>query len=98
MELLFRAPEPRCAADTAGAVRGLGAIHPAKRFGLLAARHPATFRQPWRPTTLALQGSAARALPGSCLSSSSSTLHTPASGAADRCPLGGANRLLKGVL
>jgi len=39
------APEPRCAADTAGAVRGLGAIHPAKRSGLLAARPTATFRR-----------------------------------------------------
>jgi len=39
------------------------------------------------PTRLALQGSAARALPGSCLVPASSTLQTPASGAADRCPL-----------
>jgi len=30
------AAQPRCAADTAGAVGGLGAIHPAKRSGLLA--------------------------------------------------------------
>jgi len=37
---------------------------------------------------VALQGSAARALPSSCLLPSSSTLHTPASGAADRCPFG----------
>jgi len=35
------------------------------------------------PASLALQGSAARALPGTCLSPASSTLHTPASGAAD---------------
>jgi len=35
------------------------------------------------PTLPALQGSAARALPGSCLSPTSSTLHPPASGAAD---------------
>jgi len=35
------------------------------------------------PTHLAIQASAARALPGSCLSSPFSTLHTPASGAAD---------------
>jgi len=34
-------------------------------------------------------GAAARALPGSCLCSASSTLPTPASGAADSCPLGG---------
>jgi len=34
-------------------------------------------------TRLMLQGSAARALPGSCLVRRSSTLHTPASGAAD---------------
>jgi len=40
------------------------------------------------PTRIALQGSAARTLPGSCLLPASSTLHTPASGAADRCPLG----------
>jgi hypothetical protein len=31
-----KAVQPRCAADTAGAVRGLGAIYPAKRAGLLA--------------------------------------------------------------
>jgi len=37
--------QPRCAADTAGAVGGLGAIYPAKRFGLLATRQPATFRR-----------------------------------------------------
>jgi len=35
------------------------------------------------PTSLALQRSAARALPGSCLCPPSSTLHTPTSGAAD---------------
>jgi len=35
------------------------------------------------PTLLVLHGSAARALPGSCLVPLSSTLHTPASGAAD---------------
>jgi len=35
------------------------------------------------PTFLALQRSAARILPGSCLCPTSSTLHTPASGAAD---------------
>jgi len=43
--MMSTAPEPRCAADTAGAVGGLGAIHPAKRFGLLATRQPATFRR-----------------------------------------------------
>jgi len=37
------APEPGRAADTAGAVRGLGAIYPAKRYGLLATRQCATF-------------------------------------------------------
>jgi len=41
------------------------------------------------PTCPALHGSAARALPGTCLFPESSTLQTPASGAADRCPLGG---------
>jgi len=41
------------------------------------------------PMLLALQGSAARALPSSCLFSLSSTLHTPASGAADSCTFGG---------
>jgi len=35
------------------------------------------------PVVLALQRSAARTLPGNCLLPSSSTLHTPASGAAD---------------
>jgi len=30
---------------------GLGAIHPAKRSGLLAIRQPPTFRQLWRPAT-----------------------------------------------
>jgi len=39
-------------------------------------------------TRPAPQGSAARALPGSCLLPASSTLQTPASGAADSCPLG----------
>jgi len=45
-------------------------------------------------TFLALQESAARALPGTCLSPLSSTLHTPASGAADACPLGGPSESL----
>jgi len=40
------------------------------------------------PTLLTLQGSAARALPGSCLVPPSSTLHTPASGAADAWAFG----------
>jgi len=40
------------------------------------------------PPLPALQGAAARALPGSCLFPLSSTLQAPASGAADRCPLG----------
>jgi len=42
--------QPRCAADTAGAVGGLGAIHPAKRFGLLATTQCATFRRSHHPT------------------------------------------------
>jgi len=42
-----RAAEPGRAADTAGAVRGLGAIHPPKRFGLLVTRQRATSRR-WR--------------------------------------------------
>jgi len=41
------------------------------------------------PTPVEIYGSAARALPGSCLCSPSSTLPTPASGAADACPFGG---------
>jgi len=42
---------------------------------------PSVYRaNPMRP---ALHGSAARTLPGSCLSPPSSTLQTPASGAAD---------------
>jgi len=36
------APEPGCAADTAGAARGLGAIYPAKRYGFAPHRQPAT--------------------------------------------------------
>jgi len=42
------------------------------------------------PTLPAIYRSAARALPGSCLLPPSSTLHTPASGAADSCTLGAA--------
>jgi len=41
------------------------------------------------PMLLALQGSAARALPGSRLVPTSSTLQTAASGAADAYPFGG---------
>jgi len=37
------------AADAAGASPGLGAIHPAKRSGLLATWQCATFRHFWRP-------------------------------------------------
>jgi len=40
---LKQAVQPRCAADTAGAVGGLGAIYPAKRAGLLVSQHPPTF-------------------------------------------------------
>jgi len=36
-----KATEPGRAADTAGAVRGLDAIYPAKRYGLLANRQRA---------------------------------------------------------
>jgi len=43
------APEPRRAADTAGAVCGLGAIHPAMRYGLLTTKQPATFSHFLRP-------------------------------------------------
>ena len=39
------APEPGRAADAAGASPGLGAIHPAKRSGLLATRSPPTFNR-----------------------------------------------------
>jgi len=83
------APEPGRAADTAGAARGLGAIHPAKRYGLLATQQPATFSRCWQMRIMALQGSAIRALPGTCLVPASSTLHTPASGAADARRFGG---------
>jgi len=44
------------------------------------------------PPLLALQRSAARALPGTCLVPWSSTLHTPASGAADSYPLCGKSK------
>jgi len=77
------AAEPGRAADTAGAVRGLGAIHPAHCYGLLTTRHPATFSRFWSPRLAALHRSAARSVPGTCLCSASSTLQTPASGAAD---------------
>jgi len=40
-----RASEPGRAADAAGAARGLGAIYPAKRYGLLATHHPPTFNR-----------------------------------------------------
>jgi len=43
------APEPGRAADTAGAVRGLGAIYPAKRSGLLATQLCATVRRSKQP-------------------------------------------------
>jgi len=43
--ITYPAAQPRCAADTAGAVGGLGAIHPAKRFGLLVTRQRATSRR-----------------------------------------------------
>jgi len=38
------APEPGRAADAAGAARGLGAIYPPMRYGLLTTQHPLTFR------------------------------------------------------
>jgi len=44
---------------------------------------------PGNPKRVASQALAARALPGSCLLRTSSTLQTPASGAADAYPLGG---------
>jgi len=47
--MIRTAPEPGRAADTAGAVRGLGAIYPAKRYGLLATQQPAPFSRSWRP-------------------------------------------------
>ena len=50
------APEPGRAADAAGASRGLGAIHPAKRYGLLAARQCATFTCSQRLSTLDAPG------------------------------------------
>jgi len=46
--LYIWAAQPRCAADTAGAAGGLGAIYPAKRFGLLVTRQSATFSRAWR--------------------------------------------------
>jgi len=42
------APEPGRAADAAGAAPGLGAIHPAMRYGLLATRQRATSRGLWQ--------------------------------------------------
>jgi len=69
--------------DAAGAARGLGAIHPAKRSGLSQRVIPQPSVDSRDPLPSALQPSAARALPGSCLLLPSSTLHTPASGAAD---------------
>jgi len=48
----FAAPEPGRAADAAGAASGLGAIYPAKRYGLLATQKCATFRHCWRPSVL----------------------------------------------
>jgi len=41
------APEPGRAADAAGAARGLGAIHPAKRYGFTLPQKPATFTHVW---------------------------------------------------
>ena len=75
--------QPGRATDTAGAVRGLGAIYPANALRPVLTRNPPTSKQPRRPEAPTLHGSAARALPGSCLVPASSTLHTPASGAAD---------------
>ena len=37
------AAQPGRAADAAGAARGLGAIYPAKCYGLLATQHPPIF-------------------------------------------------------
>jgi len=50
--------------------------------------HPQPSGARTTPPLLALQRSAARALPGNCLCPTSSTLQTPASGAADSCPFG----------
>jgi len=44
---MFHAPEPGRAADAAGASPGLGAIYPAKRYGLLTTQQCATFRRCW---------------------------------------------------
>ena len=80
-------------------VRELGAIHPAKRYGFTSTRQPTTFRRSWRPKPSALQRSAARALPGTCLLPSSSKLHMPTSVAADarrwaaECPPEDASRM-----
>ena len=49
--------------------------------------HPQPSNVRGNPTRPALQGSATRALPGTCLFPTSSTLQTPASGAADSCPV-----------
>jgi len=78
-----RAVQPGRAADAAGAACGLGAIHPAIRYGLSQHRNPQPSVICGDSAFLALQGSTARALPGSCLVRRPSTLHTPASGAAD---------------
>jgi len=50
--------------------------------------HPQPSDVAGSPAFLALQGSAARALPGSYLVPASYSLPTPASGAADSCTLG----------
>ena len=47
-----QAVQPGRAADAAGAAHGLGAIHPAKRYGLLATRQRATFSLSRRTKTL----------------------------------------------
>jgi len=47
--------------------------------------HPQPSDHHSTPMLRALQGSAARALPGSCLCPTASTLQTPASGAANAC-------------
>jgi len=77
------AVQPGRAADTAGAVRGLGAIYPPHCYGLPQRDNPQPSDDTGNPASLALHGSAPRSVPGSCLSPMSSTLHTPASGAAD---------------
>jgi len=79
--------QARRAADAAGAAPGLGAIHPAKRAGLLATSQPATFSDCGQPKTCGDPAVGRTRIAWYLPLSASSTLQTPASGAADRYTL-----------